>query len=184
MLTVHWSGHPKWTATVHTGMKAKLTLVLRSTEQEHMEERETSPPPYTQCVTLASTPNPLGARPCVVAAPRRPLLACAPHLLQGNKRAAVLTIPLWQRVARCSVEACAPRWSPLRGHNVRLDLAVHVDGSEPLGDRCCRALDGFAKTRGVTRLDLVAERRSQAIRHRWDAARGCLTARCDRDHVG
>lgn len=51
--------------------------------------------------------------------------------------------------------ASQPCWSLFYGHNVCLDLAIHIDRTEALGERLRRDVDRLAKTRGIACLDLV-----------------------------
>lgn len=63
------------------------------------------------------------------------------------------------------------RPSVFDGDNVRLNLAVHSASPEPAGDRFRGDVGGFAEPRRVTRLDLAAQGRPLAVRHRWDTGR-------------
>jgi hypothetical protein len=56
----------------------------------------------------------------------------------------------------------SPR-SVFKGDNVRLDLAVYSSPPEPPGDGFRRNVGGFAKPRGVARLDLVPQWRSLTV---------------------
>src|SRR5450755_4595745 len=74
----------------------------------------------------------------------------------------------------------AAKASLVDGDDVRLDPGVDGAGPEARGDGLRRRVGGGIELRRVARLDLVAQRRAEAVRHRRRARRRRATARGDR----